>query len=809
MDQINYQADQEKNKSLDIRNEIYKYIPFWFWFVGFTMVSVFVTYLYLRYTPNTYETVAKVKLIDNSAQTNITVQTFSASRINYNDEIEAFTSYRIVEKVVNELNLTTSYYSPGRLVKKELWKNNPITIIWLSPSSSLESFSKSLAVTYTKNNYKIEELGEKVMDFNKIYSISGIKFKIIKTSYFENFSDKKIIIEKSTLRSKISSVTQKLSISKDKVSDFLNINMKGINYDKCNDIVNCLIKTYDNDGITDRQLSYKNTIDFINNRFIYISEELDSIETNKVFYKKNNNLISYDEFSGKTSMKKTDVENKLYDAQNQIVLSNFIAQKIKFDNDFTFIPNDIGVLNENINAQVIEYNNYILEREKLLISAGTKNPTIEALNGKLNSLQENILKSIDSYKEQLKVSLNNLENLQSQNNLLYGIAPQKEKDLRAIEREQNIKENLYLLLLQKREESALNMVSTNPSLKVLEYAQSNGVPVAPKKLYLYLIALTLGIFVPFILIFIRFYLDTKIHSKEELTSMISNTIPIIGEIPFINNTKKLIEDNDRSILAESFRHIRTNINYMLPLHEKKSGYVIFSTSSIKGEGKTFNAINVALILTQMKKRVILIGADLRNPQLHKYIDVDKTSLGLSTYLYDSNTEQNSIIQKSIFKNDNLDIILSGAIPPNPSELLSNGRLEKLITELKNEYDYIIVDSAPTLLVTDTLLLTHLSDLVLYIVRADFTEKNLIKYPEELKKNGKIKNVAYIINSIGIMNVYGYNYKYNYSYGYGYNYNYGYGYGYGSEENNTNEIESDDYNEMSTFEKIVHKIKEKI
>jgi tyrosine-protein kinase Etk/Wzc len=447
MDQINYQVDQEKNKSLDIRNEIYKYIPFWFWFVGFTMVSVFVTYLYLRYTPNTYETVAKVKLIDNSAQTNIAVQPFSASRINYNDEIEAFTSYRIVEKVVNELNLTTSYYSPGRLVKKELWKNNPISIIWLSSSSSLESFSKSLAVTYTKNSYKIEELGEKIMEFNKIYTIGGIKFKIIKSSNFDNFSDKKIIIEKSTLRSKISSVTQKLSISKDKVSDFLNINMKGINYDKCNYIVNCLIKTYDNDGITDRQLSYKNTIDFINNRFIYISEELDSIETNKVFYKKNNNLISYDEFSGKTSVKKTDVENKLYDAQNQIILSNFIAQKIKFDNDFTFIPNDIGVLNENINAQVVEYNNYILEREKLLISAGTKNPTIEALNGKLNSLQENILKSIDSYKEQLKVSLNNLENLQSQNNLLYGIAPQKEKDLRAIEREQNIKENLYLSLI--------------------------------------------------------------------------------------------------------------------------------------------------------------------------------------------------------------------------------------------------------------------------------------------------------------------------------------------------------------------------
>jgi tyrosine-protein kinase Etk/Wzc len=811
MEQINYQDNQEKNNSIDIRNEIYKYIPFWFWFVGFTIVTVFLTYLYLRYTPNTYETYAKVKLIDNNNnnQTNITTSTFNVSKINYNDEIQAFTSYRIIEKVVNELNLTTSYYSPGRLVKKELWSENPIAIIWLSPKSSLDSFSKNLTVNFTKNNYKIEELGDKTMYFNTKYSTNGIVFKIVKSSCFDNSNDKKIIISKTSTKSEIAKISNGIAIAKDKNSDFLNIVMRGINYEKCNAVVNCLIKTYDNDGIADRQLAYKNTIEFINNRFIYISKELDSIENNKVHYKKNNNLISFDEFSSKTSAKKSELEAKIYDAENQIVLSNFISRKIKFDKDFSFIPNDIGILNQNINALVVEYNSYILEREKSLISAGIKNPQIEAINNKLISLQENILNSIESYKEQLNVSLKNVENVDTKNNLLYGIAPQKEKDLRAIERQQTIKENLYLLLLQKREESALNIVSTNPSIKVLEYAQSSGAPVSPKKMYLYLIAVVVGIMVPFGLLFLRFYLDTKIHSKEELERLIPNNIPIIGEIPYISNDNKIITTNDRGILAESFRHIRTNINFLLPSETKDKGYVIFSTSSIKGEGKTFNAINTAIILTQMKKKVIIIGADLRNPQLHKYFDTDKSSIGLSTFLYDSEKQIDTIINKQISNNDYLDVIFSGAIPPNPSELLSNGRFETLLNELKKEYDYIIVDSAPTLLVTDTVLITGLSDLVLYLTRADFTEKNLISYPLELNKEGKIKNLVFIINSIGIMNVYGYNYKYNYSYGYGYNYNYGYGYGYGSEEKNNNEIESEDYNEMSTFEKIVHKIKEKI
>lgn len=394
-----------------------------------------------------------------------------------------------------------------------------------------------------------------------------------------------------------------------------------------------------------------------------------------------------------------------------------------------------------------------------------------------------------------------MKGVQSQNNSLYSTIPEKEKILRSIERQQDIKESLYLLLLQKREEAAINMAITLPTVKVLEYAAGKGSKVAPNDNFIYLLALIIGLGIPFLLVFIRFYFDNKIHNKFDVQK-ITTEIPIIGEIPFIKIEDGIyIKENDRSILAESYRNVRTNINYILPPKNDNLAQVIFSTSSIKGEGKTFNAINTGLIFTQMKKKCLVIGADLRNPQLHKYVGLRKEKIGLTNYFYDPTTKIESIINKNIFENEYLDVILSGAIPPNPAELISNGRFADLLTLLKPLYDYIIVDSAPTLLVTDTLLITDLADLVVYVTRADMTESNIVQYSKELYTQGKFKNMAYIVNSVGLVYVYGYQYKYNYSYGYGYGYNYGYGYGYGSKD------ENDDYKEKSIFEKLFNKVKD--
>jgi capsular exopolysaccharide synthesis family protein len=258
-------------------------------------------------------------------------------------------------------------------------------------------------------------------------------------------------------------------------------------------------------------------------------------------------------------------------------------------------------------------------------------------------------------------------------------------------------------------------------------------------------------------------------------------VPVVAEIPFIQEDHRIISNNDRSTLAEAFRILSTNINYLMPLKKEGECPIIYTASSIKGEGKTFVSLNLSLTLSTMDKKVLLIGADLRNPQLHKYLNINKNRIGLSNYLYDTSTDWKNLINENVFDNPFLNIIFAGSVPPNPAELLSNGRFADLLAILKKEYDYIVVDTAPTILVTDTLLISKLADLTVYITRADHTDKKLITYSRDLKAQGKLNNMAYVVNNVGGEKGYGY----SYGYGYGYGYNYGYGYGYGDEDETEN------------------------
>ena len=794
---------QENKTGFDIRLEINKYLPFWFWFVGFTAATLFIANFYLRYSPPVYQNSAKIKILDNSnspfKMSTEGIFIVGKSKAKLGNDLQIIKSDRILDVVARELNLTTSYYLPGRIMNSEQWKNSPVKIEWLSPDNIFDEKSLSLNLTITEKGFKIEELGNKEMVFNKRYLINNIPFQITSTTkQLKQFYNKKYLIQKSTLSGVISQLIGSINasvLSDD--SDVVVLSNKGLNQEKSKDIINCLIKVYNEDGIKDRQLAFKNTIEFVNDRFQYLVSELDSIENYKVSYKKKNEITSLEGVTSVATERRTSYEDKIFDLENQMTLSTFLGKSIKPGTDYSLLPTNIGVSNANINSFVSVYNQLVSERDKLMVSAGKNNPTLKGIDEKIPQLQENIFISIKIYQDEIRASIRNLKNVQSQNNSLYSTIPEKEKILRSIERQQNIKESLYLLLLQKREEAGINMAITQPSVKVLEYA-SNGYKVAPNNNSIYLIALIIGLGIPLLLLFLKFYFDTKIHNKIDVKNIVKD-IPIIGEIPYIKDDK-YIQSNDRSILAEAYRNVRTNINYLLPASNKKEGYVIFSTSSIKGEGKTFNAINMALIMTQMKKKVLIIGADLRNPQLHKYIGLAKEKRGLTNYLFDQEVKLESLINKNTLDNQYLDTIISGSIPPNPAELISNGKFEKLLNIVKAEYDFIIVDSAPTLLVTDTLLITNLADLVIYVTRADMTDKHVVEYSRDLYLQGKIIKIAYIVNSVGLIYVYGYKYKYNYSYGYGYNYNYGYGYGYGSEDDN-------DYIEKSTFEKMISKFKD--
>jgi capsular exopolysaccharide synthesis family protein len=565
----------------------------------------------------------------------------------------------------------------------------------------------------------------------------------------------------------------RLNISNsNKNSDILIISLIGSNKDKSEVILNEIIKQFDIDGLNDRRLVSQRTINFVNERFKSLERQLDSVETNKANYKRNNELTFINEDALSRTANKINATSDVFQVETQIALAKVLEQTVKSDKKLGLLPANIGLTNQGINQLISDFNVGVLERERLAVSGGVNNPGIQFLNAKLANLKENTLESIKAYQKELEVSLAKNDYIKKSSSDKFSAIPNDEKVLRGIERQQNIKETLYLLLLQKREEAAINLAITSSSLKVVDYALTSISPVAPKKATYYLISILFGLMIPFSILWISFLLDDKLHTKEDILKLTRNKI-ILSEIPHINTENRLTELNDRSILGESFRILRTNLTYIFPLQKEKIGQTIMITSTIKGEGKTFTALNLSISFSIMNKRVLLIGADMRNPQLHNYLNINKNKHGLQDYLHDISVDWRSTVNKNTLDNTNLDIILSGTIPPNPAELLSNGRLEKLIAEAKKDYDFIIVDTPPTLLVTDTLVISHLVDTTLYVVRADYTPKKILEFSVNLSEKGKLRNMAYVINNVGAnykgYSSYGYNYKYNYAYGYGYGY----------------------------------------
>ena len=283
---------------------------------------------------------------------------------------------------------------------------------------------------------------------------------------------------------------------------------------------------------------------------------------------------------------------------------------------------------------------------------------------------------------------------------------------------------------------------------------------------IYLGSILVGLLLPFGIVYLTFLLDTKIHNKEDIEK-INPTIPVIAEIPIIKKEDEKIfrNPNNNSVLAESFRILSSNTNFILP--KNKQGKIICCTSTIKGEGKTHVSVNLSLALSSINKKVLLIGSDLRNPQIHNHINEDKHQEGLSNFLYDENYNWRDAVLCGFKMHTNHHIILSGSIPPNPTNLLTNGRFKILLDEAKEEYDYIVIDTAPTILVSDTMLISKYADATIFVTRADYTDKKLLNFSRDLFNSGKVKNMVYVINAVGANKSYGYGYSYNYGYGYGY------------------------------------------
>ena len=770
------------NEEVNFKNELFKYFFFWKYFLVFLSFCFLLAFTYNKYSSDVFSTNAKIKILDkkdSALELPSAEDLFSSSKINLENEIEVIKSYSILEQVVRNLNLTTSVSFEGD-VMSSLVLDYPFT---LTHKLLIDDITEMLfKIDFTDKGLEIidyqnvekEYIFEDFSTYEQEHDLPFQIHNVDKNTYLDESYDEGYTILFKSLDQTVSMLKQKIILQQvGKSSDIITINFNSTSSVYAEQIVNELITVFNNDGIKDRQLVHKRTIDFVNDRYLNLSGELDSIEIDKQFFKINNNLIDFKANSSVLLDKTNSSEQKIFSNENKMFIISSILKSLS-NSDLELLPANFVAENTNINSLISSYNEMIIKQKKLILSVGPNNPSVIQLDNSLKDSKSNIILSLKNYLLQLddiKLKLSkNLDKYISQFSLL----PEKEKILRNIERNQKIKESLYLFLLEKREEAEVSYAITEPSIKVVEYAFSNTQPISNKTIN-FLYAFIIGMIIPFSFIYLMFLFNTKIHSKNDIDAL-NLGASVIGEIPQIIENNVIFDDpSQRSVLAEAFRMLSSNLKYMLPNTETCS--VIISTSTIKGEGKTFSAVNTSLALSSLNKKVLLIGCDLRNPQLHKYLDLDKSVKGLVNYLVDDKNNWRDNLVKFFKHHPTHDILLSGALPPNPVQLLTNGNLQKLIDDARNDYDYIILDTAPTILVTDTITIAHLADAILYVSRANLTEREILSFPKELISSGKIKNVGIVLNGIGSQNKYGYSYGYQYGYGYKYSYNYGYGYGY--------------------------------
>nr|WP_321226744.1 polysaccharide biosynthesis tyrosine autokinase [uncultured Psychroserpens sp.] len=761
-----------------IKHEVRKYFRYWYWFTLGVILAVIGAYLYLRYTPKIYSSSAKIKILNKTKGLELPSSAFifNRSNINLDNEIEIIKSYRIIEEVVKSLDLTAEYFEEGNVLTTQIDKF-PFKFVKTISNDSITSFS-SYRILIEKNGFKVfkgqSEKAISIPQFNS-YGINHnlpFELQLENTAYASSLVGKTYILRLIPVSSATRKLKSQINVGRlGKDSDLLTLSYSSQSRTLASATVNNVVKVFNEDGVNDRQQVSKRTIDFIDERFKFLALELDSIEVGIKDFKKTNNFINIESDAASGIGQKIISEDQVFEIENQLILSSMLDETInEADTESDLLPQNIGLNNSSVNALINQFNDLVTERDKFAVSAGDNNPTVQILNEKISSIKKNINLSMYAYQSQLKATKSQLVRKNQKYAYQVSSLPQKEKLLRSRERQQAIKQTLYLFLLQKREESAINLAITEPSIKVVEDALSSGVPISPSSKNIYLFAMVAGLFIPFGAIYTKNLLDTKIKGKDDVSSRVGN-IPILAELPKIKKDKNLVFDNptDRSVQSEAFRILSANVNYIIPTGDNYLGKVVYCTSTIKGEGKTYVGINLSLALSSINKKVLLIGADLRNPQIHTYISKDKNLEGLSNYLYDESIDWKNLVIKGFEKHVNHNILLSGDIPPNPTQLLTNGRFEKLLDEAKHLYDYIIIDTAPTILVTDTLLISKYADATIYLVRAEHTEKNLLDFSKSLSDSGKIKNMAYVINGVGA------------SRSYGYSYNYGYGYGYGSSE----------------------------
>ncbi len=770
----NYNIQEED--AFDIKKEAGYFLFFWPYFLAGVVISLVCAFLYLKTADRIYTSSAQlqIKKPAEDAASFLTggMEFFGFDQVNVENDIAVLTSQHILSQVVTRLDLQTKIYTVGRVNKILQFDNEYTRFVTVKTPNNFLYWDVEIAnqkASFTKDTLSFS------IKKGEVFSYQESEITLHDSLFLK---DQTLIIEKYPLNDAIAALRSNLTATAaSKQGEIIDLNFVGVNKKRNEAILNTVMQVMQDDQVVDKQLISKVSLTFINDRLEGLTKSIDTLSQKTIAYQMANGIFDPVAQTGNALANIVKGQEEAFSISIQLEIAKALLEKLQNQASYQLLPANIGIDNESVNTLVDSYNTVATQRNNLLMSATTKSPLVLQLSNQLDSAKLAIVKGVTRYIEGLQTTLDGYQKVEARTKGLVAGLPSKENILRAYARDFKIVEELYVFLLERKEEASISYISALPNIKLLSYGVSASNPIAPKVQIIYLGALLLGVLVPFGIFFLLKILDTKINTRDDLEAGLKG-ITILGEMPLVNDTKEKNEDG-RGLTAESARVLRSGLSFQLQIDKTN---VICVTSTIKGEGKSFVSYNLAQSYSALGKKVILVGADLRNPQLHKFIGQKRENIGLTTYLSNDNyNDIPSLITKSTTPGG-LDYLLTGAIPPNPSELLMRPRFKLLLEELKQSYDVILIDTAPLLLVSDTMAILHLCDSVVYVARSQYSEKKTFSFILNMQKRENVPPFGMVLNGIrsGAATGTNYGYKYRYSYGYGYSYNYGYGYGYGSD-----------------------------
>ena len=783
-----------RNEQVNLVDLIYYLVGNWPWFLLCVLITLGVAYYRYARMPYIYRSgvTAIIKNAGDDIRT-AKLDTYDqmVNKVSVSNEELQLRSITIMSEVVKALDADVSYVDHIKFRNVELYTSlSPVRMAFDREKEDPGTFSITVMPLDADNIRLHTDSGSQTVALGDTIALGTGRVVFFPTErYVPESYGQQIEIRKSTVTGAASGFISRLSISNEK--NVLWLSERDFNAQRAADIINMLVIKYNEASIREKNRVAVNTERFINERLDIIERELGSVEGGIAGFKSNNQLMSVDEAAAMYLGDSRGYGAELVDVETRLALSNYLKDYvIQSAESFQMIPANMGIEDANVDQVISQYNDQILRREKLVTASSTESPAVKQTEATLSNLRHNLLGLIQNLQTSLEIQKRDLTERERNAVQKFSTMPTKERQMLELARQQSIKEQLYLFLLNKREENALSQAMADDNLRVVDPAWANYEPVSPQRMKIMLLAILIGLLIPAVILIARLFLDTKIRTRKEIEENID--VPFLAEIPLNQELRHIIfrgskhkpgekdpspfvyNPNSHSVFTEAMRMMCTNIAFLDP--DSKLPMVIATTSYSSSSGKTFITANMAACLADAQKKIVLIDTDLRKRSMSGAFNLKHKTTGLSNYLYDLDVTLDDILYKDA--RPGIDFIPAGPIPPNPTELLSRPRLDELIKLLRERYDYILLDGVPIQMLADPLVINRVVETNLFILRSGQLDRRILPQLDELNEKRHLHNMAIVFNGPQVKKRHGYGFG---SYGYGYGYGYGSGYGYYGQE----------------------------